>query len=686
MNSPNSADNEFLIKLTEITEANLTNPQFGVSMLAKELGMSRYNLYRKVNEITKITVSQLINQIRLKKAKEILRHTSNTVSVVAYEVGFNNVSYFIKCFHEFYGYPPGEVGQRDAKEDDSDSQLFTRKKRLTKILISVVSILVLAIALLLIFKPIVFKSNRLEKSIAVLPLIDDSPEEGNSHVINGLREDILNNLEKIGELRVVSRTTAEKYKDSKLSAKEIAKELNVNYILEGSGQKVGNRIKIFFQLIEARIDNPLWSDSYTREINDDNTFEIQEEVAFAVARNINAKITPEEAERIKKVPTKNPVAQEWYYKGLDLANKGEKENLENAISFLKKAIENDNEFALAYAELALTYYFLNNWEKDNKYTKEISDNAEMAILYDSQLDKSLIAKALVCLDRRERQTAIRYLEKALEYNPNSHLATKVISTIYIWGFPDMEKSLEYSLRLIKLSNNIVDSVTYDDYVTLGYSFRESGFLEEAEKCFNLVLQVYPNSLFAAIGKLPLLREGKIKSKEAILMPFYNKDSTDIHLLRCLGSINYINKDYSQAYKYYSRMFEINNTAFIEDCRRMGFICSKLGKNVEAEKYFNVFFDYDKNQRNPVRKFHGWAEYYAFKGDTKNSLKQMKLFSQLDNYPYSYISSWKTDPMLENIRNLPEYKELLIIIETKFRENHERIKANLTEKGLLPIKI
>ena len=100
MISTNPSDNDFVKKLTEIMEANLTNPQFGVSFLAREMGMSRSNLHRKVNSIFKISVSQFICHERLKKAKEMLRKTSSTVSEVSYEVGFNSPTYFIKCFHD----------------------------------------------------------------------------------------------------------------------------------------------------------------------------------------------------------------------------------------------------------------------------------------------------------------------------------------------------------------------------------------------------------------------------------------------------------------------------------------------------------------------------------------------------------------------------------------------------------
>ena len=100
MNSPNNTENNFLAQLTNIVKANINNPQLGVSMLAKEMGMSRSNLYLKVNAKLKITVTQFINQARLKEAKEILQHTSITVSEVAYEVGFNSLSHFSKAFRD----------------------------------------------------------------------------------------------------------------------------------------------------------------------------------------------------------------------------------------------------------------------------------------------------------------------------------------------------------------------------------------------------------------------------------------------------------------------------------------------------------------------------------------------------------------------------------------------------------
>ena len=164
----NSAENDFITKLTEIAESNLTNPKFGVSMLARELGMSRSNLHRKVYSYAKLSVSQFINHLRLKKAKDLLRNTSFTVSEIAYQVGFNNVSYFIKCFHKYFGYTPGDIENRNSIENDSNFPEQTNKRRLIIILSSVVFMIILSVVLLLVFKPFSDIQTKQKKTIAVL--------------------------------------------------------------------------------------------------------------------------------------------------------------------------------------------------------------------------------------------------------------------------------------------------------------------------------------------------------------------------------------------------------------------------------------------------------------------------------------------------------------------------------------
>ncbi|MEQ8530640.1 MAG: helix-turn-helix transcriptional regulator, partial [Imperialibacter sp.] len=133
--------NDFLTQLTVIIGDNLSDENFGVSELASEVNMSRSNLLRKISKLTKLSASQFIRQERLKKGMELLRQTSMNVSEVSYKVGFGSTSYFIKCFREYYGYPPGEVGKRQHHEPVS-STVAEKRKSLRVPLLAVAAFLV----------------------------------------------------------------------------------------------------------------------------------------------------------------------------------------------------------------------------------------------------------------------------------------------------------------------------------------------------------------------------------------------------------------------------------------------------------------------------------------------------------------------------------------------------------------
>ncbi|MCD4724668.1 MAG: helix-turn-helix domain-containing protein, partial [Bacteroidales bacterium] len=190
-------ENDFLRKATEIIEENISNEQFGVSELAADMGMSRSSLLRKVKKLSKLSVSQFIRQVRLKQAMEMLRQNSFNVSEVSYKVGFSSTSYFIKCFRDHYGYPPGEAGKRSLNESDPIQNGQSRKKRMMVVLGAPLIIALLLVILFFIVKPFSYEQEDIEKSIAVLPFINDSDDSTNVYFINGLMESILNNLQKI---------------------------------------------------------------------------------------------------------------------------------------------------------------------------------------------------------------------------------------------------------------------------------------------------------------------------------------------------------------------------------------------------------------------------------------------------------------------------------------------------------
>jgi TolB-like protein len=195
----------------------------------------------------------------------------------------------------------------------------SRKNNRTKIIVGLVTALALVLLGYFLITTVLEPGEQLEKSIAVLPFINDSPDQENTYFINGLMDEILNNLQKIKDFRVLSRTSSEQYRGpNKPSLPKIAKELGVNYIVEGSGQKYGNRFRLRVQLITANNEKHLWSESYEKEIRETkDIYGTQSEIAQSIASALKATIAPDEKLIIEKIPTTNLTAYDFYQRGKD---------------------------------------------------------------------------------------------------------------------------------------------------------------------------------------------------------------------------------------------------------------------------------------------------------------------------------------------------------------------------------
>lgn len=681
-----SLENDFLGKITGIITENISNENFGVSELANEIGMSRSNLLRKVKNSTKLSVSQFIRQVRLQHALEILKQTSLTVSEITYKVGFSSTSYFIKCFREYYGYSPGEVGKREVSEKAILDIEPTKKKSTWVILAEIIGVVLVAIVLYVMFKPELAPPTELEKSIAVLPFKNDSNDSTNVHIINGLMESILNNLQKIEDLRVVSRTSIEKYRNSDKTIPEMAEELNVSYFIEGSGQKIGDQIQLNIQLIEARKDNHLWAEQYNREAKD--IFKLQREVAKSIADEIQVIITPDEEANINKVLTDNFVAYDYFLKGRDLLYTGSDEDLKEAITYFEKAIAHDSEFASAYADIAIAYYFVDVLQAEKKYTKQISHHADQALLFDSTLPQSLIAKALFYMSTDQNKLAVPYFEKALQYNPNSALVINFLSDFYANYVPDTEKYLEYALKGIELDIAAHDSVTASFiYLHVSNAFIQTGFVNEAEKYINKSLEYDQGNIFSEYVKAYILfaRNGDLEQTRALLIETLNKDTTRLDVLQEVGKICYYMRDYDSAYYYYEKFINARTVYNLDIYRHqnalIGAVLAKVGEKKESELLLADYKDWVDGDESIYKHF-GLAMYYAHEGDTKKAIEHMQLFAEEDNYHYWTILFVKIDPMIDNVKEHPEFRKLLNELDIKFWESHKRIKVTLQGKELI----
>ena len=214
------------------------------------------------------------------------------------------------------------------------------------------------------------------KSIAVLPFQNLSSDSSQVYFCEAMREEILNHIEKIKVFSVRSRTSTDHYKDTKKSIVLIGEELNVNYVVEGSVSLIGNEMKIWLQLINARNDERIWSDDFIREKK--QIFELQTEIAKALAAELRTNISPEEIEAIEAKPTQNSAAYHAYMRGRFYTNQphDDIEHWSQAMKSFKEAVELDSTFALAHAGLAKTYAMYYNLRYD--LSDSCLENADMA--------------------------------------------------------------------------------------------------------------------------------------------------------------------------------------------------------------------------------------------------------------------------------------------------------------------
>jgi TolB-like protein/cytochrome c-type biogenesis protein CcmH/NrfG len=215
-----------------------------------------------------------------------------------------------------------------------------------------------------------------DKSIAVLPFANMSEDrDSNAFFADGVQEDILTNLSNIHELRVVSRTSVMGYRGTTKTLPQIAQELGVTYILEGSVRRAGNKVRVTGQLIRAATDEHLWAKSFDRDLTD--IFAIQSEVAQAIATALQAVISPQEKSLIEQKPTDNIAAYDAYTKARQILSAGSQQNFNDLVPLLKTAVVMDPRFAQAWAELGSVYArrYFDYWER----TQEVLDNAKEAI-------------------------------------------------------------------------------------------------------------------------------------------------------------------------------------------------------------------------------------------------------------------------------------------------------------------
>jgi len=365
-----------------------------------------------------------------------------------------------------------------------------------------------------------------EKSIAVLPFQNRSQDKANAYFADGIQDEILARLSKIADLKVISRTSTQHYKSAPENLPEIAKQLGVAHILEGSVQKSGDAVRVNVQLIKAANDSHLWADTFDRKLTD--IFSVESEVAKAIADQLRAKLTGQEEQVIAAKPTDNPEAYDAYLRGLayTLKTADTTTNALGAQKYLREAVRLDPKFALGWALLSYVdaaSYRNQALQPTVALREEARQAAETALTLQPNLGEALHAKGYyhyACL--KDYDTAVRYFEQARQLLPNSSRILESLAYLERRR-GQWDRSESYFNEAERLDPRNLHLLT--QHAVTYFQHRR---LPEALRKFDQVLNITPDDVDTLAYKAAIAQaEGDLPRAAALLAPLHpNADNLD----------------------------------------------------------------------------------------------------------------------------------------------------------------
>ncbi len=546
--------------------------------------------------------------------------------------------------------------------------------------------------------------SKLEKSIAVLPFMNDSPSDSNQYFINGIMDEILNNLQTIKEFRVLSRTSTDQYKGSdRPTIPEIARKLNVNYVVEGSGQKYGNKFVLRVQLITGKNERHLWGKSYDREIHQTtDIIGVQGEIAQLIAGELKATITPEEKQLIEKTPTANLTAFDFYQRGREeytkyLINNTNRAVLKKAEGFYRKALKYDSAFAQAYTGLARVYWDKHYWEEyfSRNFMDSILILTNIALSFDNQLSEAYTLKGTYYCEIGKPEKAIEEFDKAIKYNPNyweAYLGKANFVYLGDLNNSDYVKGLEYIHKAASINHGKELSGILGN---LGFAYTYyAGFPEVAKKYFQEALGLDGDTIsyLAAIGSLEI-QYGDFENGIEKSLKAFAKDSAAWRL----ANQYLFHGEYKEALKYYRIFIERSKSLgwILQGNQQMiGFVYWQNGFKKEAEYWFNEQKRLSQESQKLGRYYfasiafgssgyYDLAGVYAFTGEKEKAYEILRIIDRYPIFPLSMVDDIKRyNPLFNSLRNEPEFQHIVRDMEAKYQAEHERVRKWLEENNML----
>ena len=697
MSQSQKSNDNFLQKLNEILEANIEKEHFGVSELAQKLGMSRATLHRKVKAANINSANQYIRHFRLQKGMEMLKQTSINVSEVAYKTGFSSPAYFIKCFHDYFGYAPGKVGDPDNNNGNQISKKPNRK-RVAVILYSFLFLVLTAVVLFVIIKPV---SRTQQKIVIAIPPFEDRSAEGEETLVPGIRDILHTKLGVIENLIIVGKESSDLIRGKNLSLTEIGKKLKADYLLTGSGETSKGKTHLTIELVDSKSGFQVWSNPYEVELGE-HIFDLQRDVANKIVEGVKAKISPEEKKKINENPTTSSLAMKYYTLGIGLKEISEVtvnwriENKYAAINYFKLAVNADSTFAEAYEQLSHSYIALlasGTYDVDlvDVYLDSGRYFAEKALYYDDRLilATSLYANYLNQIGKTKESLAFRQKQLKLNRELNQPGTEKLLNEFWNSRNSDYCNAIKAYFEYIELKP---ENEPFADF-SKGYSalthfwllLAQSGYPEQALKYANIMYKENGNLYYLNRITMQIhYYNGDYETALKLGTEFNSQDSTGlVWLNRILGLCAYVN-DYKKAYQILMEHPENQSTLFMN--LPMGIVFLKSGDEQKGKYYINrdlkMYEERVNSNLTLDKKSNAWlmlAFGYTVLGETEKALHYLEYFKTLEIIDSECFNNLKLD-IFENIREEPEFQEIYQFCENKYLELHKCVGHVLMEYG------
>ncbi len=550
-----------------------------------------------------------------------------------------------------------------------------------------------------------------EKTIAVMPFDDESPSQQNNYFVNGMMEDIRNNLSRISGFRVTSKTTMEKYRGTQLSIPEIAKEVNVNFILEGTVTIINNKVKIHAQLIDAITDQHIWGDTYVRDLTD--VFRIQSEIAQIIAGKLFLNISPEELKIIDTPPTANLEAYDLYNQarqyqktyvmegnsvlslGVTSIRSDQINDLDLAISLYQEAIDLDSTFAQAYSGLGMALALKNMYILGVNTTEITFDTlinlANKALKFNPQLDEAFLLKGIYYRNDNSRIfEAIENLKKAIDINPSYALAYVELGSIYAWELIDYVEGLTLLQKAYHLDKSYLAPIILESHYN---AFLNVRLFDKADSFRNEFFKLKKDNhqgYYNALAWTEWCKNDINASIEWALKAIEEDPGNRWALEYLTARYSFIN-DFEKSRKYlkmYIELYGIIDWERKKNAHRLAYILYHQGKKEEADKYFNLEIELCKRsiETEDLSLTRGLTYFdlfavYSFLGDFEEAFNHLRSLRQVDFYPAWLMTYLYNDPLLDKIRDDQRFQDFIQEAELKLQREQDRVRSWLDIKEM-----